>query len=49
MKVAKITQTKVTSFKHGVLGSFYGFGSNVNTYNLAFDKLKVWKLVECEG
>jgi hypothetical protein len=25
MKVAKITQTRVTPFKHGVLGSFWWF------------------------
>jgi hypothetical protein len=26
-----------------------GFGSNINAQNLAFGKLKVWKLVEHKG
>jgi hypothetical protein len=44
MKVAKVIQTRVTPFKHGVPKVLCGFGSNANTQNLTFDKLKVWKL-----
>jgi hypothetical protein len=49
MKVAEVTQIKVTPFKHGIPRSSWWFWFKCQHQNIAFGKLKVWKLAKHKG